>query len=298
MAAAASKPAVIVLSSHVARGSVGGRGALTALEQFGHAVWYVPTVMLAWHPGHGRSTRIETPLNRFSDLLDDLAESPALDEVGAIITGYFADPMQAVAAAQFIDKLKRRNSAVRVVVDPIMGDRGQLYVHAETAGAIRDWLVSAADVTTPNLFELSWLTGAPTDSPTAIATAARQLAPSVTVVTSVPALMRGSIGTMLVTRDAAFLAEHRELTGVPNGTGDLLTACLTARLLAGQPPETALQKACATVFEMVARSVQAGSNELRLQAEQDVITHPMADVPMRRLAGTQAPVRPMPTPHG
>ena len=50
--------AVIVVSSHVARGSVGNRAAVFALETLGHPVWAVPTVLLPWHPGHGRATRI------------------------------------------------------------------------------------------------------------------------------------------------------------------------------------------------------------------------------------------------
>ena len=54
----AAPRAVIVVSSHVARGSVGNRAAVFALETLGHPVWAVPTVMLPWHPGHGRATRI------------------------------------------------------------------------------------------------------------------------------------------------------------------------------------------------------------------------------------------------
>ncbi|TGR73387.1 pyridoxal kinase, partial [Mesorhizobium sp. M1C.F.Ca.ET.189.01.1.1] len=50
--------AVIVISSHVARGSVGNRAAVFALETRGFPVWAVPTIILPWHPGHGRATRI------------------------------------------------------------------------------------------------------------------------------------------------------------------------------------------------------------------------------------------------
>jgi hypothetical protein len=48
--------AVIVVSSHVARGSVGNRAAVFALETLGFPIWAVPTVILPWHPGHGRIT--------------------------------------------------------------------------------------------------------------------------------------------------------------------------------------------------------------------------------------------------
>lgn len=45
------KKAIIVISSHVVRGSVGNRAAVFALEIFGHPVWAVPTVILPWHQG-------------------------------------------------------------------------------------------------------------------------------------------------------------------------------------------------------------------------------------------------------
>jgi pyridoxine kinase len=47
-------PSVIVISSHVVRGSVGNRAAVFALETLGFPVWAVPTVVLPWHPGHSR----------------------------------------------------------------------------------------------------------------------------------------------------------------------------------------------------------------------------------------------------
>ena len=48
--------AVIVISSHVMRGSVGNRAAVFALETLGYPVWAVPTIVMPWHPGHGPST--------------------------------------------------------------------------------------------------------------------------------------------------------------------------------------------------------------------------------------------------
>ena len=47
-----------------------------------------------------------------------------------------------------------------MLVDPVLGDAGRLYVAQETAEAIRDRLIPLADIATPNLFELGWLTGA------------------------------------------------------------------------------------------------------------------------------------------
>ncbi len=73
--------AVIVISSHVVRGSVGNRAAVFALETLGFPVWAVPTVILPWHPGHGRATRIVPPLDQFKAMMADLERAPWLGEV-------------------------------------------------------------------------------------------------------------------------------------------------------------------------------------------------------------------------
>ena len=73
--------AVIVISSHVARGSVGNRAAVFALETLGHPVWAVPTVLLPWHPGHGPATRIVPDADQFSAFMKDLERAPWLGEV-------------------------------------------------------------------------------------------------------------------------------------------------------------------------------------------------------------------------
>jgi pyridoxine kinase len=52
------RPGILVISSHVVRGSVGNRAAVFALESLGFPVWAVPTVTLAWHPGQGTAMRI------------------------------------------------------------------------------------------------------------------------------------------------------------------------------------------------------------------------------------------------
>ena len=161
MAQTQAKPAVIVISSHVARGTVGNRAAVFALESLGFPVWAVPTVMLPWHPGHGKATRIVPDVKSFAGLVEDLGKARWLPEVGAIISGYLGDASQAAAVAALVKTVKAQNPHVRYLCDPVIGDVNGLYVPEATAIAIRDQLLPLADVTTPNRFELSWLTGMP-----------------------------------------------------------------------------------------------------------------------------------------
>lgn len=283
--------AVIVISSHVARGSVGNRSVVFALEALGHTVWSVPTILLPFHPGHGLSTKIVAPAEQFAQFLDDLANSPWIGEVGAVLTGYMANAAQADAVAGLVAMLKQQNPDLVYLCDPVIGDAGGIYVANETAGAIRDKLLPLADIATPNIYELAWLArrnqdGAAIDISDAVGAAvlAADLPCPAKVVTSAPAFMRGNIGSLYVADNEATLAEHKQLAGQPSGSGDLFAALFLARLLEGQPPAKALEVAAASTFEVIAHSMAKNSDELMPEACLASLQRPMAMVSTRRIA--------------
>lgn len=275
--------AVIVVSSHVVRGSVGNRAAVFALETLGFPVWAVPTVTLPWHPGHGPATRIVPPPADFAALMKDLEGARWLGEVGAVLSGYLGDPGQAAAVAALVRAVRARNPRAVYMCDPVMGDQGGLYVPEATAAAIRDLLIPIADIATPNRYELSWITQAPLDDMAAILRAAQSAGPPAMLVTSAPAMLNGSIANLLLTRTQALLAEHRMIDRPPNGLGDLTSAVYLARILSGQPPEKALQSTTASVFEILARTARRGGDELQIETDAQSLSHPMAMVQTRRL---------------
>lgn len=274
---------VLVISSQVARGAVGARAAVFALERLGLSTWLMPTIWLPWHPGQGAGTRIVPPTDAFSAGLAEIAGSDRAAEIGTVLTGYFADVTQVHATAELVERLRGRNPAVRLVVDPVIGDGGSLYVAEEIAGAVRDRLLPLADVATPNAFEAGWLAGRAIGSTAEAVAAARALAAEAVVVTSAPAMMVRAMATLLVTRDTALQIEHPALPHAPHGTGDLLSALIAGRLARGEALEAALPRAVASVFDLVARSVRAGADELVMAREQDVLVHSMAPVSTRRI---------------
>ena len=283
MAQAQAKPAIIVISSHVARGTVGNRAAVFALESLGFPVWAVPTVMLPWHPGHGKATRIVPDSASFAGLIADLGKARWLPEVGAIISGYLGEASQAAAVAALVKTVKAQNPRVRYLCDPVIGDVNGLYVPDATAIAIRDQLLPLADVTTPNRFELSWLTGLPVADNAAIIKAAQNLGVENTLVTSAHGMMTGSIGNLYLSPSVALLAEHRLVDGPSNGLGDLTSALFLSHLLSQETEEKALKNTIASVFEVMARAAKRGSDELMLAEDANSLAHPMAMVQMRRL---------------
>lgn len=274
---------VIVISSHVVRGSVGNRAAVFALETLGHQVWALPTVVLPWHPGHGRSTRLTFAEADFDAAIDDLIRAPWIGEVKAVLTGYFGNAAQVRSVARLVAALRTNDPDLLYVCDPVMGDLGGLYVPEATAEAIRDELIPLASLATPNRYELAWMVGAPLDDNGAVMEAALSLGPSRMLVTSALAMMAGGMGNLYLTGRHALLAEHRLIDNPPNGLGDLLAALFLSRLLSGLDDEKALQLATAGVYEVLARAVKRGSNELTLASDASSLVSPMAMVQMRRL---------------
>ena len=275
--------AVIVISSHVARGSVGNRAAVFALETLGFPVWAVPTVILPWHPGHGRATRIVPPADQFAALMADLERAPWLGEVGAVLSGYLGEASQADAVASLVRAVKARNPGAVYICDPVMGDSGGLYVPEPTAAALRDRLIPVADIATPNRYELEWLAGATLPDIKSVAAAALDAGPATMLVTSAPAMMAGGTGNLLIDATQVLLAEHRLIDRPPNGLGDLTAAVYLARVLCGQPAARALQSTTAAVYEILARTAKRGGDELQLETDAQSLAHPMAMVQLRHL---------------
>lgn len=279
----ASPAEIVAISSHVVRGAVGNRAIVFALETLGFRVWSLPTVILPWHPGHGRSTRIATPDDAFAAAVGEMAGSRWAGAIKAVVTGYFGSAGQVLATAAMIRRLKNDNPGLIYLCDPVIGDLAGLYVPADIAEAIRDALIPLADIATPNRYELAWLSGAALETNAAIVDAALALGPRRVLVTSSVPMMAGGIGNLLLTDRLALLAEHRMVGNPPNGLGDLTSALFLARLLRGESEEKALQATTASVFEILARSVKRGADELMLFEDYSSFLTPMAMVQVRQL---------------
>lgn len=280
--------AVIVISSHVARGSVGNRAAVFALETLGFPVWAVPTVLLPWHPGHGPATRIVPDAEQFAAFLGDLENAPWLGEVAAVLTGYLGAAGQADAVAALVEKVKAKNPSALYVCDPVLGDKAGLYVPEPTATAIRDRLMPLADLATPNRYELEWLTGARAPDTAATISAARKAGPASMLVTSAPTGHDGRLANLLVTRDSALRAEHDAIAKAPNGTGDLTAALFLAHTLCGLDADRALALTTGSVVEILDKAAARGADELMLETDRPSLSQPqtMIDVEAVRQPAT------------
>jgi pyridoxine kinase len=253
---------VLAISSHVVRGHVGLDATVPGLQALGHEVWALPTVTFASRPGLGRMARLDPAAADLAARLAALEADGCWAGHAAVLTGYFPSANTVEVAADAVARIKSTNARVRVLVDPVLGDAGKLYVAPDTAAAIRDRLLPLADIATPNLFELGWLSGGAADRAGIIA-AARRLGPATVVVTS--ALENaGDVTTLLVTPVDA--VEHRErgYANIPNGAGDLFAGLLLGHLLIKPSLEAALSASLADLDTVLAAS--AGKPVLDLAA--------------------------------
>ncbi len=227
---------ILAISSQVAFGPVGLTAAVPPLQAQGHEVLAVPTVTLSNHPGHGRPAGFRTAPEDLRAMLAALANLGALSGVEAVLTGYFASPEQVEEVEAVLVRMKQDKPNLLVLVDPVIGDEGGLYVPEAVAQAIARKLVPLARVITPNRFELAWLAGLAVSEEAEAVAAARALRIPEVIATSIP-YAANMLSTMLVTGDQCRQVRVPKLARVPHGTGDMLSGLYLAERLVHDAPE-------------------------------------------------------------
>lgn len=268
---------ILAVTSQVAYGHVGARAFAAAAEPAGHRVSAIPTVVLAHHaglPGGPRGLTLDvTNLRKLGAGLQDLNLWPGLD---ALYTGYFREQSQVEWAGALLRALHTAGDAL-FACDPILGDRGKgLYVPKGVAESIAANLVPQADILTPNLFELEYLTGRKIANAAETVEAARSLRCAEVVVTSVPAGQE-RIGAIAVRAGQCVFAHAPRLDTPAPGAGDLFAGAYLGKRLAGRPIGEAVSFAVAALHAILAASLRAGSQECLPGAAPEALTAPDAD---------------------
>lgn len=276
-------PFALILSSFVAASRVGGGAQELVLARFGVDAAVVPTVVFGRHPGWGPPGGSRLSADIMSGVLDGIAANGLFALTDLLISGYFVDPDQVAVAARTIDRVRAANPAVKVFVDPVLGDTGRgFFVSEDVCRAVASHLVPRADVITPNLFELEYLAGRPLADSAAVIAAARDLGPAALVTSALATEDR--IGALYVDRASATLASHRRLAQVPQGTGDLLCALFAAAMLEGLTPAAALDRAVRGMAEAVEAAELWKAPELPIVALGDRLVRPTAEAHIEALS--------------
>jgi pyridoxine kinase len=272
--------AVLSIQSHVAYGHVGNSSAVFPLQRLGIEVWPVHTVQFSNHTGYGewRGRVFDGPA--IDEVVDGIADRGVLGTCDAVLSGYLGSADVGHAVVSSVGKVRAANPAAVYCCDPVIGDVGRgVFVRPGIEELMRDVAVPAADVVTPNHFELDLLAG----------TTTRTIAEVTDAVAAVQALgPRVVLTTSLITDDTPddaidLLASeggrhHRvrtpKLDVSVNGAGDAIAALFLAHWLDTRSAGDALARAAASVFGLLKATEDAGSREILLVAAQEEFVTP------------------------
>jgi pyridoxine kinase len=193
-------------------------------------------------------------------------------EIDAVLTGYLGAAEQAPLILDIIERVKAANPKAIFVCDPVLGDEGKLYVSEKIADAIVNGLVPRANWLLPNVFELGVIAGSVIDSIEQARAAARRLGTPVLVSSLRTAT---GIGNLLCAPTGDWFCETPRLPRAPKGTGDLLSALYVARRVRGDAPAIALEGATGAAYDVIVRTLAAGSDDLLLPEAQNLLTDPV-----------------------
>lgn len=256
----------LLISSYVAASRVGATASAFCLRRLGIQTIVVPTTVLGRHPGWGSPGGQSLEADHLRDMWSAIkAQNPKID---AVMTGYLADDAHIDIAADIISDVKTANPDAVILVDPVMGDDGRLYIPETRAKALITKLLPLADIITPNAWELSFITDKPAKNLEGILETLSDMNIAC-LVTSVP--HSESIGAVFVDGAARYFVHHQAFSSVPHGGGDCLAATFLAHLLLGELRRDALAKSVASVFAILSAAVERDAGELPLIREQDAL---------------------------
>jgi pyridoxine kinase len=271
---------LLSIQSHVAYGHVGNSAAAFALQRLGVEVWPIHTVELSNHPGYGDFRGRVADAAAVRELVEGIAARGALARCDGIISGYVGAAALGAEILTAVGAVRAANPLARYCCDPVIGDADRgIYVRSDVADFLRAEAVPAADVVTPNAFELGWLAGrtsATLGEACAAIEALHALGPRVVLVTSLATEATPSDTIDLVVSDAAgrFRLRMPRLDHAAHGAGDAIAALFFAHLLRGGSAADAMARAASSVFGILRRTAQAGAREMLLIAAQDEIVAP------------------------
>jgi pyridoxine kinase len=271
---------LLSIQSHVAYGHVGNSAAVFPLQRIGVEVWPVDTVQFS------NSTRYEDFAgqvfsgNLIRDIVAGIDKRGVLGECDGVLSGYIGSAEIGDAVLEAVAIVKKANPAARYCCDPVIGDVGRnVFVRPGVPEFFRDKAVPAADIVTPNQFELDHLTGGESKT-LAQAFAAidklHKLGPSTVIVTSLFTDDTPADCLDLLASDpkGRFRVRTPKLPIDADGAGDAIAALFLANYLRAGNVGEALATAASALHGILRATLEAGSRELLFIKAQDELVKP------------------------
>jgi pyridoxine kinase len=229
-----------------------GRASLTAiipiLSTMGTQVCPVPTAILSTHTGDFDNFTYVDLTDTMEAYINHWIELNL--EFDCIYSGFLGSPKQIKIVSKAIDHFSKENNLV--VVDPVMGDDGELYatMDQEMVENMKA-LVTKADIITPNFTEAAYLLGKPYNKSIdekeikAWLKALSVMGPKVVILTSVPHDASDKQTSVIAYNRESDVYWKVSCTYIPAyypGTGDAFTSVVIGSLLQGDSLPIALDR--------------------------------------------------------
>jgi pyridoxine kinase len=271
---------LLSIQSHVAYGHVGNAAAVFPLQRIGVEVWPVHTVQFSNHTGYGEWKGQVFDAGQIREVVAGIEQRGVLNECDGVLSGYMGGADIGGAILDAVVAVKRANPSARYCCDPVIGDVGRgIFVRAGIPEFMKAKAVPAADLITPNQFELDYLSGRGSETLTKARDAlkaVRDLGPRAVLVTSLHTDETPDDAIDLLASDdtGVFRLRTPKLALSINGAGDAIAALFFAHYLRSGDIGQALANAASSIFGVLTKTVEVGAREIQLVAAQDEIVSP------------------------
>ena len=271
---------LLSIQSHVAFGHVGNAAATFPLQRIGVEVWPIHTVQFSNHTGYGAWTGQVFDAGLIGEVVRGIEAAGALGTCDGVLSGYMGAAATGEAILDAVTRVKGANPQARYCCDPVIGDvESGVFVRDGIPEFMKSRAVPAADVITPNQFELDYLSGLTTsnlDRALAAVDVLHALGPRHILVTSlhVEETPRDSLDLLASGPDGCFQVRTPLLPLSISGAGDAIAALFFAHLLQTGRTADALQNAVSSVYGVLKETADKGAREILLVEAQDELVKP------------------------
>ena len=271
---------ILSIQSHVTYGHVGNAAATFPVQRLGHEVWPIHTVQFSNHTGYGAWRGQVFDAGLIGECVAGMADRGVLAGCDGVLSGYMGSADTGIAILQAVATVRSQHAGALYCCDPVIGDVGRgVFVRPGIAEFMRDKAVPAADIITPNQFELELLCGRDTGDLVAARAglaAVHATGPSTILVTSYLGEDTPPDRIDLLASTAAGLWRVRtpRLDLAVNGAGDAIAALFFVHMLATRSAPEALSRAASSIHGLLRHTAEAGTREIALVAAQDEFVSP------------------------
>lgn len=277
-------PKVLSMQSHVVYGYAGNKAAVFPMQRLGIEVSPIYTVQLSNHTQYDSFKGSFFSAEDIQSIIDGMITNGFLEKQDAILSGYIGNVDVAKVIANTVILLKEKNKSSLYCCDPVFGDKydedetGHIFASNDHPNIFLKYLLPLADIITPNLFELSILSGVEIKNHDDIVTACQSLIDKtknqkqIIIVTSV-SFDKNKTGIAIYQNNNFSYMESAKYKVQPkvSGSGDITAAMFLSYLLKGQTLDQALSLVTKCLDGIFRVTHELNTDELALIQAQEYI---------------------------